>query len=108
MEARFEGTLNIIVIGNSISFLRRVETQNFSTGRRDHEGLNLGGFSRYDFKLELIFKFLLIFKIRFLMQYKCMMPCNMSTLYAPHQKKKGAKYRWHMYSRWQSRTHPRC
>jgi hypothetical protein len=76
MEARFEETLNIKVIGNSISFLKRVETQNFNTRRRDHEGMNLEGFSRYDFKLESIIKFILVFKISFLMQYECMMSCN--------------------------------
>jgi hypothetical protein len=33
------------------------------------------------------FKFLFIFKVHFLMQYECMMSCNMSALYVPHQKK---------------------
>jgi hypothetical protein len=59
-----------------------------NTGRRDHEGLKLERLSRYDFKLELIFKFLLVFKVSFLMQYECMMPCNMPVLYIPHKKKK--------------------
>jgi hypothetical protein len=45
------------------------------------------GFLRSDFESELIFKFILVFKIRFLMQYECMMPCNMSDLYVPHQKR---------------------
>jgi hypothetical protein len=36
------------------------------------------------------------------MQYECMMPCNMSALYVPHQKKKGDKYRWRMCSQWQN------
>jgi hypothetical protein len=67
----------------------------------------VGGFSRYDYELESIFKFLLVFKICFLMQYECMMPCNMSDLYVPYQKKKRTKYRWRTYSWWQSRTHPR-
>jgi hypothetical protein len=40
------------------------------------------------------------------MQYGCMMPCNKSDLYVPHQKKKLAKYRWHTYSRWQSALIP--
>jgi hypothetical protein len=48
----------------------------------------LVGFSRYDYNLELIFKFLLVFKICFLMQYECMMSYNMLVLYVPHQKKK--------------------
>jgi hypothetical protein len=52
----------------------------------------LVGFSRYGFELELIFKFLFFFKIRFLMQYDSMMPCNMSVLYVPN-KKKLTKYR---------------
>jgi hypothetical protein len=76
--------MNIEVVGNFLSFLKRVETQNCGTGRMDHEGLKLEGFSRYDFKLESIFKFLLIFKISFLMQYECMMPCNMSAIYVSH------------------------
>jgi hypothetical protein len=33
------------------------------------------------------FKFLLVFKVHFLMQYECMMSCNMSDLYVPRQKK---------------------
>jgi hypothetical protein len=47
-------TLNIEIVGNSISFLKRVESQKFDTERRNHEALKLIGFSRYDFKLELI------------------------------------------------------
>jgi hypothetical protein len=66
------------------------------------------GFLRSDFESELIFKFILIFKIRFLMQYECMIPCNMSDLYFAHQKKKGDKYIWHTFSWWQGRTHPHC
>jgi hypothetical protein len=46
----------------------------------DHEGLKLERFSRYDFELESIFKFILVFKNRFLMQYECMIPCNMSAV----------------------------
>jgi hypothetical protein len=67
-------------------------TQNFNTGQRDHEGLKLEGFLRYDFKLESIFKFSLFFKISFLMQHECTMLCNISALYVPHQKKICAKY----------------
>jgi hypothetical protein len=74
-----------------MSFLKRVETQNFNTGRRNHEGLELIRFSRYDFELGSIFKFLLVFKVHFLMQYECMMPRNMSALYVPHQKKKSCQ-----------------
>jgi hypothetical protein len=33
------------------------------------------------------FKFFFVFKIRFLTQYECMMSCNMSVIYVPHQKK---------------------
>jgi hypothetical protein len=107
IKAKFGETLNIEVVGNFISLLKRVETQNFYTGRRKHEGLNLIGFLRYDFNLELIFKFLLVFNARFLMQYDCMMSPNMSALYVPHKKKKLTKYRWRTHSRWQGRTHPR-
>jgi hypothetical protein len=74
MEVRFEETLNIKVIGNSINFLKRVETQNSDTEQRNHEGSKLIGFLRYDFEFESIFKFPLIFKVRLLMQYECMMP----------------------------------
>jgi hypothetical protein len=70
-----------------------VETQNFDIGRTKREGLKLKVFLNYDFELESIFKFLLVFMICFLMQYDCMMPCNMSALYVPHQKKKGCQYR---------------
>jgi hypothetical protein len=47
------------------------------------------------------FKFLLVFKICFLMQYECMMSCSMSALHVPHQKKKFAKYLWCTHSQWQ-------
>jgi hypothetical protein len=67
MEARFEGILNIKIVGNSIRFLKRVKIQNFDAWRRKHEALNLEGFSRWDFELEPIVKFLLGFKVRFFM-----------------------------------------
>jgi hypothetical protein len=87
IKARLDETLNIEVVGNPISFLKRGETQNFDIREGNHEALKLIGFSRYGFELESIFKFLLIFKILFLMKYECMMSCNMSALYVPHQKK---------------------
>jgi hypothetical protein len=40
------------------------------------------------------------------MQYERMMSCNMSALYIPHQKKKGVKYRWRTYCRWQNALIP--
>jgi hypothetical protein len=89
-----------------MSFLTRVETQNFDIERSKQEGLKLEGFSRYDFELESIFKFPLIFKVCFLMQYECMVSCNMSALYILIKRKNGVKNRWHTYSQWQSRTHP--
>jgi hypothetical protein len=49
--------------------------------------LKLIGFLRYDFELDSIFKFVLVFEVRFSMQYESMMPCNISVLYVPHQKK---------------------
>jgi hypothetical protein len=55
IEAKSGETLDIEVIENSISFVRRVETQNFDAGRKDHEGLKREWFSRYDFELESIF-----------------------------------------------------
>jgi hypothetical protein len=64
------------------------------------------GFLRSNFESESIFKLLLVFKIRFWMQYEFMMSCNMSDLYVPHQKKKGAKYTWHTFSQWEGHTHP--
>jgi hypothetical protein len=64
------------------------------------------GFSTSDLNSESIFKFLLVFKIRFLMQYDCMMPCNMSALYVPHKNKKFTKYRWCTYSQWQNALIP--
>jgi hypothetical protein len=69
--------MNIEVVGNSISFIKRGETHNFDNRQRNHEALKLIEFSRYDFELESIFKFLLIFMVCSLMQYECMMSCNM-------------------------------
>jgi hypothetical protein len=57
IEAGLEETLNIKVIGNFIILLKRVETQDFNTGRRNHEVLKLIEFSWY-FKSEPSFKFL--------------------------------------------------
>jgi hypothetical protein len=48
IQARSRETLNIEVVWNSISFLKRGETQNFDTKWRDHEALRWEGFSRYD------------------------------------------------------------
>jgi hypothetical protein len=87
-EPRPKETLNINVIGDFINSPKRVETQNFDIGRRNFEAVKLVGFSRYDYDLELIFKILLVFKICFLMQYECMMSCDMSSLYVPYQKKR--------------------
>jgi hypothetical protein len=80
--------MNIKVVGDFISSLKRVETQNLDIRRRDYEAIKLVGFSRYDYDLESIFSFnfLLVFKICFMMQYECMMSCNMSNLYIPHKK----------------------
>jgi hypothetical protein len=55
MEARLGKTLNIEVVGDFTSFLKRVKTQNFDIGRWNHEVLRLEGFSGYDFKSESIF-----------------------------------------------------
>jgi hypothetical protein len=100
MKVRFGETLNSEVVENSIRFLKRVETQNFDTERRNHEGWNLIGLSRYDFESESIFlSFFWFFRICFLSQYECMMSCNMSTLYVPHQKKILCQI-WLTYSRW--------
>jgi hypothetical protein len=49
--------------------------------------LKLKGFLRYDFELELILKFPLVFKVCFLMQYECMMSCNMLALYVLTKRK---------------------
>jgi hypothetical protein len=46
MEVRSTETLNIKIIGKSVRFLKRVETQNFDIGRRNNEALKLIGFSR--------------------------------------------------------------
>jgi hypothetical protein len=55
MEARLGKTLNIEVIGDSIRFLKKVETQNFDIRQGNHEVLRLEGFSGYDFKSESFF-----------------------------------------------------
>jgi hypothetical protein len=88
-EERTKETLNIKIVGDFINSLKRVGTQNFDIRRRNYEAVNFIGFSRYDYDLELIFfKFLLVFKICFWMQHECMMSCNMSALYVPHQNKR--------------------
>jgi hypothetical protein len=46
MEVRSTETLNIKIVGKSVRFLKRVETQNFDIGRRNNEALKLIGFSR--------------------------------------------------------------
>jgi hypothetical protein len=74
-----------------------METQNFDIGQRKQEGLKLEGFSRYDFELESIFKFPLVFKVCFLMQYESDVMQHVGPI-RPHQKKNGAKYRWRTYS----------
>jgi hypothetical protein len=86
-EWRPKETMNIKAIGGFIHSLKRVEIQNFDIGRTKREGLKLKGFLSYYFKLESIFKFLLVFMVCFLMQYDSMMPCNMLILSVSHQKK---------------------
>ncbi len=83
-EVRPKEILNIKVIGNFINSQKRVISQNFDTGRMKRNGLKLKGFLRYDFELESIFMFPLVFMVCFLIQYECMMSCNMSVLYVPH------------------------
>jgi hypothetical protein len=80
-------TLNIKVVEDFINSPKRIETQDFAIGRRNYKAVRLVGFSRNDYDLKSIFKFLLVFKICFLMQHECMMSCNMSVIYVPHQKK---------------------
>jgi hypothetical protein len=80
-------TLNIKVVEESVALLKRGKTQNFDIGRMKREGLKLKGFLSYDFELETIFKFPFIFRVCFLMQYECMMSCNMLALYVSHKKK---------------------
>jgi hypothetical protein len=85
-----------------------MKTQNFDIERIKRKGLRLKGLLRYDFELESIFKFSLVFMVCFLMPYEYMMSCNMSAIYVPYQKKKmGTKYRWRTCRQWQSRTHHR-
>jgi hypothetical protein len=116
IAARSEETLNIKVVGNSISFLERVETQNFDTGRRNHEVLKSIGFSRYDFELDLIFlSFFWIVSFHYMIDFQGSLLDAISMYDAmttsgpihPHQKKKLAKYRWCTCSLWQNHTHPR-
>jgi hypothetical protein len=57
-----KGTLNIKIVGNFITFLRGVKTQDFDTGRRNHEVLKLIEFSvlvdsHVDFKVSFGHKF---------------------------------------------------
>jgi hypothetical protein len=46
---------------------KEVETQDLDTGRRYYEAVKLVEFSRYDYELESICKFLLVLKICLLM-----------------------------------------
>jgi hypothetical protein len=89
-EARFEETRNKKVTWDYMSLLKRVRAPNFTIRRKGHVVLKLEGCLRWGFELESIFKFLMIFKVRSLIQYECMMSCNVSALYVPHQKKKGS------------------
>jgi hypothetical protein len=75
-EPRPKETLNIKVIGDFINSLKRVEMQDFDIGWRNYEAVKLVGFSRCDYELESICKFLLVLKICFLMQYECLMLRN--------------------------------
>jgi hypothetical protein len=58
---------SIKVIWKSTNSLKRVTTQNFDIERMKQKGLRLKGFLRYDFELESIFKFPLVFMVCFLM-----------------------------------------
>jgi hypothetical protein len=64
---RSKETLNIKVIEDFINSLKRVQTQDLDIERRYYEAVKLVGFSIYDYELESICKFLLVFKICFLM-----------------------------------------
>jgi hypothetical protein len=59
-------TLNIKVVEDFINSLKRVKTKDLDIGRRYYEAVKLVGFSRYDYELESFCKFLLVFKICFL------------------------------------------
>jgi hypothetical protein len=101
-KARFAVTPNSKIIGNSRSFLKRWRLRISISNER-----SMNGWSWYDFwdmtsNWNHFFNFLLVFKVRFLMQYECMMAYNISALYVPHQKKRLTKYRWCTYSRWQN------
>jgi hypothetical protein len=61
-ETRSKETLNIKVVEDFINSLKRVETQDLEIGRRYYEAVKLVGFSRYDYELESIRKFLLILR----------------------------------------------
>jgi hypothetical protein len=100
-------TMNIQVIGDFINSLKRVETQNFDIGRTKRKWLKLKGFLSYDFELESIFKFLLVFMVCSLMQYEYMMSCTMHMRdhdkcrpYMFLTKRKVWQYIRHTYSRW--------
>jgi hypothetical protein len=54
-------TWNIKIIDHFIAFLTRGRAQGFDIGWKNYGALKLDRFSRYDFELESIFKFLLVF-----------------------------------------------
>jgi hypothetical protein len=53
-------TWNIKIIEHFIAFLTRGRAQGFDIGWKNYGALKLDRFSRYDFELESIFKFLLV------------------------------------------------
>jgi hypothetical protein len=61
-EMRPKETLNIKALGDSINSLKWVEMHDIDIGWRNYEVVELVGFSRHDYELESIFKFLLAFK----------------------------------------------
>jgi hypothetical protein len=99
-EPKPKETMNIKVIGDFINSLKRVETWNFDIGRMKLEGLKLKGFLSYDFELEPIFKFLLVFMMCFLMQYEGMMALQHVGPICSSPKEKLAKYIRCTYSWW--------
>jgi hypothetical protein len=90
IKARSEEAMNIKVIEKFIYFLKRVETQNFDIGWRNHEASRLIGFSRFYIKLESIFLSFLWFS-RFTswckMNVWCYATCQPNTFLA---KRKGS------------------
>jgi hypothetical protein len=103
-EVRPKETLNIKVVGGFHKLSKESRNSEFWYQTKKLWRGKVGRIFKIWLRFGIDFKFLLVFKICFLMQYEYMMSCNMSALYVPHQREKVAKYIWCTCSRWRKRA----